>query len=346
LEFPSACLAIPTVRDARANNAAMAADAASQPDRACPAWRMGHGRSLTLDSPRIMAILNATPDSFYATSRAMENDAIDAARRAVLEGADILDIGGESTRPGATRVDEDEQIARVVPVIASVRRDPDPRVASIPISVDTTRARVALAAIDAGADAINDVSAGAEDGAMLALAAERGVGLVLMHRALPPERDQYSDAYAHAPMSGDIAAEVARFLLARARAAIDAGVRTDAIVLDPGLGFGKTVGQNMELVARTRELVGLGFPVLSALSRKSFIARAIDPDRPPPPEGRLWGTLGASVTHLLLGASIFRVHDVKAHREALDAAHRVRRGAEGGPSGEERVGSASGNAGA
>ena len=288
-----------------------------------------------------MAILNTTPDSFYAGSRAMAEEAVQAARNAVRDGADMLDVGGESTRPGAARVDVEEQIARVTPLIERVRHDPDPRVASIPISVDTTVARVAAAAIDAGADAINDVSAGEEDVAMLALAAERGVGLILMHRVVPPEADRYSDAYERPPMSGDVLAQIAGFLRQRAAAAIRAGVRTEAIVLDPGLGFGKSVEQNWDLIARTDELAALGFPILSALSRKSFVAHAIDPDRPPAPDDRLWGTLGASVTHLLRGASIFRVHDVKAHREALCAAQRVRRGVEGGLGGRRGVGPAS-----
>ena len=298
-------------------------------------WRLGHGRSLTLDRPRIMAIINATPDSFFAASRALGDAAHDMARRAIDDGADMLDIGGESTRPGAVPVDEDTQIGRVVPLIERLRGDADPRVASVPISVDTTRARVAHAALEAGADAINDVSAGTDDPGMLGVAAG-GAGLVLMHRVVPPGADRYSDAYTLAPMRGDVVARVAAWLVARAEAAARAGVRRDAIVLDPGLGFGKDVEQNWDLIARTGELVACGFPVLSALSRKSFVGRAIDPARPPEPEGRLWGTLGASVTHLLLGASIFRVHDVKAHREALDAAHRVRRGASGagdGPNG-------------
>lgn len=268
-----------------------------------------------------MAILNLTPDSFsdggsYPTVEA----AVEAAAAAVRDGADSLDLGGESTRPGAPRVEAAEQIRRVVPVIQAIRARGGP-LATIPVTVDTTRAEVAAAALDAGADAINDVSAGLEDPAMLPLAATRGVGVILMHRLRPPGEDCYSDQYRKDPVyAGGVVAAVREFLAGRAAAAEAAGVAREAIVLDPGLGFGKTVEQNLELVRRTGEIAALGYPVLSGLSRKSFVGRAGGHSPDDPPRERVAATVGLSVAHLLAGASIFRVHDVALHVRALRAA--------------------------
>lgn len=287
-----------------------------------PRWRLGSGKSLPLDRPRLMAVVNTTPDSFFAPSRAADVDAaVEIAAAAADAGADMLDIGGESTRPGAARVPEAEQIGRVVPVIAAIRGAGGP-LASLPISVDTTLPGVAQAAIQAGADAINDVSAGSEGGdGMLGLAASSGVGLVLMHRLVPPDRDRFSDRYEQEPEYGDVVADVRDALLARAAAAEAAGVHRDAILIDPGLGFGKSVGQNLELVRRGAELAAGGYPVLSAASRKSFVGRVSDPAREQTsPEDRLPGSLAFSVLHLAAGARVFRVHDVGAQRAALSAA--------------------------
>lgn len=265
-----------------------------------------------------MAIINVTPDSFFDGGVHFDaKRAADAAGRFVEEGADVLDVGGESTRPGASRIDEDEQIRRVVPVIEAIRSRDD----RTPITIDTTRARVARSALHAGADAVNDVSAGTEDPEMLALAASRGAGVVLMHRLTTPDRDTYSDQYAEAPAYEDVVATVAGFLADRAEAARRAGVAPESIVLDPGLGFGKSVDQNLDLIRRTGELVALGFPVLSGLSRKSFVGR-VALGRSTASE-RLSATLGASVRHLASGASIFRVHDVAAHASALTTAWAV-----------------------
>ncbi len=281
-------------------------------------WTLANTRSITLDRPRIMAILNVTPDSFADGGRLGDGASIvHAAQRAVEDGADMLDIGGESTRPGAERVDAAEQIDRVVPAVRAVREAG----LDIPISVDTTLAPVARGAIDAGADAINDVSAGREDAAMLGLAAERGCGLVLMHRLAPPGDDRYSDAYTEAPRYDDVVAEVARFLGERVDAALRAGVDRGSIVIDPGLGFGKSVEQNLALIEGTGRLVRMGLPVLSALSRKSFVGR-VSLGRDSEPGERLAGTLGLSVRHLGRGARVFRVHDVAPHRQCLDAALR------------------------
>lgn len=264
-----------------------------------------------------MAILNITPDSFFEGGRLSDPlAASEAAHRAVEAGADVLDVGGESTRPGAARVGAREQAGRVVPVIAAIRRRPGPA-AAVPITIDTTRASTARAALDAGADAVNDVSAGTEDPAMLGLAAARGCGVVLMHRLRPPDADQYSDRYTAPPeYQGGVVPAVREFLSRRAAAAIDAGVARDAIVLDPGLGFGKSVEQNLELILRTGELAALGFPILSGISRKSFTG-AWAGLRGSAPADRLEPTIALSLEHLRAGAMIFRVHDAAEHAAAL-----------------------------
>ena len=278
-----------------------------------------------------MAILNATPDSFSDGGRHLDPErAAAAAARFVADGADMLDVGGESTRPGAARVDEAEQIRRVVGVIEAVRAAG----IAVPISVDTTRRAVAEAALDAGADAINDVSGGEEDagsiggrsGGMLALAAERGCGIVLMHRLAPPERDRFSDRYDAPPEYGDVVAEVAGYLAQRADAAVAVGCDRSAVVLDPGLGFGKTVEQNADLARGTARLCSLGCPILAAASRKSFVGRlSMGPGdtEPAPPEGRLGGSVAFSIVQMLGGARLFRVHDVRQQAEALRAAWKL-----------------------
>jgi dihydropteroate synthase len=264
-----------------------------------------------------LAILNITPDSFADGGRLpTPAHAADAARRAADHGADALDLGAESTRPGAARVPPDEQIRRLIPAIEAIRAAG----IDLPMTVDTTLAPVARAALDAGADAINDVAAGSEDDAMLALAAERACAIVLMHRLAPPTADRYSDRYDTPPAyPAGVVPAVRAFLAERAAAARAAGVPADRILLDPGLGFGKSVEQNLELLNATPDLLALGHPVLSALSRKSFVGRlglARDSD----PAERLPATLALSVLHLHAGARVFRVHDVAEHRQALDAA--------------------------
>lgn len=275
---------------------------------------MANGRSLILDRPRLMAIINATPDSFYAGSRTMTDTdrALDHARAAIAQGADMLDIGGESTRPGAARVPAAEQIARVVPVIERLRAEG----AATPISVDTTLVEVARHALDAGADAVNDVSGATDSPDLLALCASRGAGVVLMHREAPPDRDRYSDEHPPDGFGRGSFDRVAGFLTEALKRTRAAGIDDDQVVLDPGLGFGKSVPQNLELIARTRELLAIGRPVLAAASRKSFVGR-VSLDRDSQPEERLAGTLGVGVVQLALGLRLFRVHDVAAHREAL-----------------------------
>lgn len=284
-----------------------------------PAWCLAHGRSLALDRPRLIAIINLTPDSFHAGARFTDaGAAVDHAERAIAAGAEMLDVGAESTRPGAARISDDEQVRRLAPFLTQLRARRG-TVASTPVSVDTTLAEVARAALDAGADAINDVSAGNEDGAMLSLAAARGAGLVLMHRLRPPGTDSYSDRYSAKPRYHNVVEDVRTFLESRAQAATDAGLARESIVIDPGLGFGKSVDQNLELIRATPRLASLGFPVLSALSRKSFVGR-VSLGRDSAPEERLAGTLALSVAHMIAGARLFRVHDVPEHAEALRAA--------------------------
>ncbi|MBL8746007.1 MAG: dihydropteroate synthase [Phycisphaerae bacterium] len=261
-----------------------------------------------------MAIINITPDSFSDGGEAFTPDAaMDRIRLARDQGAAILDLGGESTRPGAARVPPIEQAARVLPVIRAARREG----IDLPISIDTTRAEVARAAIDAGADIINDVSAGLDDPAMIPLAAERSAGLILMHRLRPPSEDVYSNQYERAPVyaeeAGGVVGVVRSFLKSRAEDAVRAGVNPESIVLDPGLGFGKSVAQNHELIQRIDEIQTLGFPVLSAASRKSFLSSAPGDH----PKSRDAASVAVTVAHRRAGIRLFRVHNVAAHIDAL-----------------------------
>jgi len=279
-------------------------------------WKLLATRAIDLDRPCVVCIVNATPDSF-ADGGAYNTVglAVERVKRAVGDGADMIDIGGESTRPGAERVGEDEQIRRVVPIIEAIRSGG----MDVPISVDTTLSGVALAALGAGADAVNDVSAMTEDPAMLGLVADRGCGVVLMHRLTTSDRDSYSDRYEADPEYGDVVGAVRGVLGERLDAAVAAGVERDRIVLDPGLGFGKSVEDNLALIHGTGEIAALGCPVMSGLSRKSFVGR-IGLGRDSEPSERVDATVELSIAHLESGARVFRVHDVAEHREALDRA--------------------------
>ncbi len=260
-----------------------------------------------------MGILNVTPDSFSDGGQfADADDAVAAGIELVDDGAAMIDIGGESTRPGAERVRADEQIRRVVPVIEGLRAAG----VNAPISVDTTLTAVADAALEAGADLVNDIAAGEESPDLLALAAERGAGVILMHRRFDPTEDSYSDQYDDAPEYGDVSEVVIAYLARRRDAALEAGVDADAIVLDPGLGFGKSVDDNYTLIARAPDMqLELGCPVLSAASRKSFIGATTGVKRP---SERVAGSIAVTVAQALAGIRLFRVHDVRGHREALD----------------------------
>ncbi|GAB4385447.1 MAG: dihydropteroate synthase [Phycisphaerales bacterium] len=285
---------------------------------------------IPLDRPRIMAILNVTPDSFSDGGRLTTRQAIvQAALRAAEEGADILDIGGESTRPGAQRVSADEQIRRVVPAIEAIRAAG----ITLAISVDTTLAGVARAAADAGAVIVNDVSGGEEDADLLCFAAERGLGVVLMHRLCPPESDRYSDQYACPPRYDDVVEDVRAYLAARVEAAQAVGIDRRSILVDPGLGFGKSVEQNVALVRESARFLGLGAGVLSAASRKSFVGR-VSLGRDSDPGQRGAGSIAFSLMHLLAGARVFRVHDVADQAAALRVGWAILSGGAEGSSGE------------
>ncbi len=251
-----------------------------------------------------MGVVNVTPDSFSDGGRALDPDAAVAhGLRLVAAGADVLDIGGESTRPGADPVSETEEIARTEPVIARLSRLTDR-----PISIDTRRTGTARAALAAGATIWNDVSALADDGAMT-FAAESRCDVILMHMQGAPKTMQA------APQYEDVVAEVEAFLLARAAAAEAAGVAKARIWLDPGIGFGKTLAHNVALMGALRRLCAMGYPVLLGASRKGFIA-ALDKSSPGP-DARLGGSLAAALWGARSGCAMVRVHDVAETAQAL-----------------------------
>jgi dihydropteroate synthase len=274
-------------------------------------WRLAPGRELILDRPRLMAVLNVTPDSF---SDGGQHASVDRARehalRCVELGADVLDIGGESTRPGAQRIDAAEQIRRVCPVVEAVRG----ALTDVLITVDTTCSAVAAAALEAGADAINDVSAGEEDDRMLPVAAERGVGIILMHRVRPPDQDVYSHDYDRPLIHRDVVAAVSAELSERAEVARGVGIQPEGVALDVGLGFGKTVEQNVALMAAAERIEALGYPILWGASRKSFLGAISGVQEPAERDA---ASVAAAAMMAVRGARFFRVHDVASHVQAL-----------------------------
>lgn len=250
-----------------------------------------------------MAIVNVTPDSFSdGGDRLDPARAIDDGMRFVSEGAAIVDVGGESTRPGSRSVDPDDELGRVLPVVEGLAKR------GVVVSVDTRRAPVARACLDAGARIVNDISAGLDDPAMLPLLGETGAPVVLMHRAGRPETNYVVPPY------GDVVDEVRRFLVARAEACLAAGVKRDCIAFDPGAGFGKSVDENLALVAGAGRLAGAGYPVLLGVSRKKFIGRVTGIDAP---KGRDPASIWLAVEACRRGASMVRVHDVAGTRQAL-----------------------------
>ena len=259
--------------------------------------------------PLIMGILNITPDSFSDGGRFDRPEAaIRQGRRMIDEGADIIDIGGESTRPGAARVSEKEQIGRVLPVIEQISAIRPARVA---ISIDTRRAGVAEAALDAGASIVNDVSGGNDDPGIIALCAERGSGYIINHMRGRPETMQRQPEYA------DVVGEVRRFLEGRAEDCQQAGMRPHHIVIDPGIGFGKTQAHNLTLLRHLRALVEAGYAVLLGASRKRFMGGLCKTDTPAELVGATAATTALGVA---AGVRIFRVHDVRENRQAADVA--------------------------
>lgn len=256
-----------------------------------------------------MGILNVTPDSFSDGGEHVDPArAVAAARAMAAGGAAIVDLGGESTRPGAPMVDEAEEHARVAPVLRALGADPaaGAEIPRLTLSIDTRRAVVAGAALDAGAVLVNDVSAGA-DPDMFPLVADRGAGICLMHMQGEPATMQDDPRY------GDVVSEVAAFLEARMRAAVDAGVAEDAIILDPGIGFGKTTEHNLALMRGLGTIVALGRPVLVGISRKGVIGELTGREV----GDRLAGSLGAALAAVEAGAAVLRVHDVPETVDAL-----------------------------
>jgi len=258
----------------------------------------------------VMGIINATPDSFSGDGVLDENAqrrAVEQARQFVADGADILDLGGESTRPGSQPVTAGEELARVVPLIRAVHA----AVGDTPISVDTYRADVAAAALDAGADWVNDVWGLRMDPDMARLVAERGCPVVIMHNRSKPKdvaQEQRLGGRFVGVHYDELMADIRRELSAQVEIALAAGVSAEQIILDPGVGFGKTVEQNVELLDRLDELKALGRPILIGPSRKSFIGYTLDL----PPDQRVEGTAAAVAIGIDRGADIIRVHDVRA----------------------------------
>jgi dihydropteroate synthase len=278
--------------------------------------------STTLDlsaRTHIMGILNVTPDSFSDGGRFVAAGggavdvagAVEAALRMAVEGADIIDVGGESTRPGSMRISADEEMARVIPVIEGIR-DASP----VPLSIDTYKASTAREAVRAGASMINDISGLACDPDMPGVAADTGAALVVMHMKGTPA-DMQDD-----PRYDDLVGEVAGFLRASSKRALAAGVAEDRILLDVGIGFGKTVEHNLTLIRRLSEFADIGFPLVLGVSRKAFIGGLTGGAGP---SDRLEGTIAASVLGIVRGANVLRVHDVKAAKRAALVADAVLR---------------------
>jgi dihydropteroate synthase len=258
-----------------------------------------------------MGIVNVTPDSFSDGGlRLSPKEAVAAARAMVAAGAGIVDVGGESTRPGADPVSRDEELRRVLPVVAEL--------AGLPVSIDTSRAEVARQSLALGASMVNDVTALRREPELAGVVADAGAELCLVHMQGEPRTMQLSPQY------DDVVSDVAAFLEERLGVAVAGGVAEERICLDPGIGFGKTADQNLELLRRLDRIVAIGRPVLVGVSRKSTLARILG--RPEARVGSDAASVGAAVAAFDRGATLFRVHDVQAHVEALSVAAAVERG--------------------
>jgi dihydropteroate synthase len=256
-----------------------------------------------------MGVLNVTPDSFYDGGVYFDPArAVGRGLELAAEGADIIDVGGESTRPGSEPIPADEELRRILPVVEALRKE-----TKVLISVDTTKSEVAQTALAKGADIINDISAGRFDGRMLDVAARSGAGLILMHMKGTPRTMQLSPHY------GDVLAEVKAFLRERIEAAVAAGVKRESLIIDPGIGFGKRLEHNLVLLRNIPSLTELGRPVLVGISRKSFIGHILNLEA----RERLEGTVAAAVLSVAGGASLLRVHDVRAVSRAVAVAEAI-----------------------
>jgi dihydropteroate synthase len=269
--------------------------------------------SLHIDKPLIMGILNVTPDSFSDGGKYSGlEDAMRQVELMLSEGVDIIDIGGESTRPGADPVTAEDQIRRVIPVIEAIRKQ---LADDVLISIDTTLSVVAKAALDAGANIINDVSGGRADEAMLTLAAQTGVPIILMHSLGTPKTMQENPYYI------DVVQEVLDALKENIESALKAGIKKEAIAIDPGIGFGKRKQDNLDLLAHLNMLVALGFPVLLGTSRKRFMGAICDVTEP---SELVTATAVTTALGVMAGVQMFRVHDVKENRQAADVAWAIK----------------------
>jgi dihydropteroate synthase len=271
------------------------------------AWQVRNQTFDWGDRTYLMGVLNVTPDSFSDGGLFHQPEAaIAQARTLIAEGVDILDVGGQSTRPKAVEISLDEELERVLSIIQAVRQESD-----VPLSIDTTRAAVAEAAIDAGADIVNDISGATYDAEMLPVVAKLGVPIVLMHiRGTPQTMQQLTD---YDDLIGDILA----FLKARIDAAIACGVDRSRIAIDPGIGFAKTYTQSLEILRRLPEFRALGYPLLVGASRKSFIGHILNQ---PDPQQRVWGTAAACCAAIAGKADLLRVHDVKEMKDVCRVA--------------------------
>jgi dihydropteroate synthase len=277
--------------------------------RARPSRLQANLRRFSTHKGWVLGVINATPDSFYPASRGLGlASALTLAARLVAEGAEGLDVGAESTRPGAREITEEEEMSRLLPVIEAMRQ----HFPQLPLSVDTRKAAVARAALRCGAQLVNDISALRHDPGMADVIAQSKAPVVLMHMQGVPETMQRRPRYR------DIVDDVKSFFEERLRFAAREGIAEQRIFLDPGIGFGKTLRHNLILLRHLREFLSLGRPLLVGLSRKFFIGRVLGTlENPLPVEDRLEGTLGASLWALSQGAAGFRTHDVKATRQAL-----------------------------
>ena len=266
--------------------------------------KLPSGACLDFSGPAlIMAIVNCNEDSFYAPSRALGEGAVAKALAAEEDGASVVDFGGESSRPGAAYIGEEEELKRLIPAIELFRRR-----SSLPVSVDTRKAKVAKAALDAGADIINDISALADDPEMAAVCASYGAAVVLMHKKGEPLTMQ------EAPYYKNPGEEIISFFKSAAERALASGISPGKIILDPGFGFGKSTENNLEILSRLEEICGKVYPVIVGLSRKSFIGEICGRSEAlRDAEERLPGTLAANAAAIMGGADIIRVHDVKEH---------------------------------
>ncbi len=273
----------------------------------------GVGRLISGPDPILMGILNVTPDSFSDGGEFFGVEpAVAQAEKMLDEGAHMIDVGGESTRPGSDPVSPEEELRRVLPVVRSILESRPEAI----VSADTYRASTAEATLDAGARVVNDVTALQGDPKMAGLVAERGCPVVLMHMLGEPKSMQRDPRYE------DVVREVRDFLAGRAEYAASAGVREENVILDPGVGFGKTLRHNLELLNGLNVFVELGFPVLVGASRKSFLGKILGSEDA---GDRLFGTVATNVMAYERGATLFRVHDVRANKEALEVAAAVRR---------------------